>query len=137
MKYLILRIISVCLLFIISNKSYPQQEFQKSLIVPIAYGQIEIEEVDRKEYAVDVRIERLTKASNINKRKPIYMVWAISKKDTSKLGVLRRKEDMAGELKSQFTMERDPQHIAITVERSERAKGISSDIILISEELEL
>lgn len=137
MKYLELKFLLVCLLIVISKKSFTQQEFQKSLIVPIAYGQFEIEEIDRKEYLIDLRIERLTKASNIDERKSIYMVWAISKKDTSNLGVLKRKEDMAGELKSQFTMERDPEYIAITVERSDQVRHISADIVLLSEELDL
>lgn len=116
--------------------SYAQEDFQKSMVVPIAYGELEVEEIDRDEFHINLEVENLTEPENIEYDKRYYVVWSEDRKDTSKIGLLHYDgEAMRGALTTQTTLEDDPEYILISAESSPDVNEISELVVLKSEEL--
>lgn len=132
------RALLLLFLFVLTgNIVVAQTEFQKSLVVPLAYGEVEVEEVEREEFLVKLDVEYLTEPDNLSDRTKHYVVWAESRKDTSRLGVLNfQEEEMTGHFITEVTLEDDPEFILISAEPNENSEEISDIVVLRSEELE-
>jgi hypothetical protein len=114
-----------------------QQAFQKSFVVPIAYGEVAVEEIEREEFMVEVEVDWLTDPQKIDDNKKYYAVWAKTKKDTNLLGILNLNDDMHGQFMTQTKLEDDPEHILISAEPARNPESTSEYIVLKSEELNL
>lgn len=110
-------------------------EFQKSSVVPAAEVDLKIDQDKNNNYVIKLDVENLAKPQDLTPSRSIYVAWVETEQGVYNIGKLVINKKLKGSLTGHTPYK--PNRIKITAEDNPLATKPNTEVVLISNKMEL